>query len=92
MTKAQTLEYHPIAHLTVRTRICPRSGTTFAILGGNPDSPSFEKPLFSGFVEKGMGAELRRLAHHIDELEAKLPQVDPAENAPVSADKEGLAV
>lgn len=92
MTKVQELAYHPVAHLTVRTRICPRSGTTFAFLGGDPHAPKFERPLISGFVEKGMAKQLRRLAHHLDELEAKLPQSDATENGLVSVDKEALAI
>ncbi|MBL4767877.1 MAG: hypothetical protein JKY94_09205 [Rhodobacteraceae bacterium] len=78
MTKPQTLEYHSVGHITFRTRRCPKVGITFALLAGDPQSPSFEKALFTGFVEKGMGTQLRRLAHHLDELEAKLDEVEPA--------------
>lgn len=87
MTKAQILEYHTVGHITFRTRRCTRNGITFALLAGDPESPKFEKALFTGFVERGMGSQLRRLAHHFDELEASLPQTEPAQNAPVSAGK-----
>jgi len=61
-----------IGHVIVRTTDHRENGQTFSLY---PDVEGGEKkPLFTGHVEKGMGAELRRLAHHFDDLEARLPK------------------
>ncbi|MFV1591277.1 hypothetical protein VWZ88_01755 [Phaeobacter sp. JH20_36] len=65
--------YFRIGHVVVRTTVHRENGQTFSLF---PDVEGGEaKPLFTGHIEKGMGTELRRLAHHFDDLEAKLPKV-----------------
>ena len=50
----------------------PENGQTFALFAGEALRPEDQKrSLFSGHVRKGMGTELRRLAHRFDELERK---------------------
>lgn len=55
-----------VAHMTFETKEYPRSGLTFAVYAGDPDD---RKPNFSGFIEKGMAAELLKLSAHIRKLE-----------------------
>lgn len=60
-----------VAHFWVEVCDHPENGVTFALKVGDQrrdKSPS----LFSAHVEKGMAAELRALADHIEPLEAKL--------------------
>lgn len=75
-------EYFRLGHVIVRTTEHRENGKTFALY---PDIEGGEKkPLFTGHIEKGMGTQLRRLAHHFDDLEAGLPsEVDdqPPEGA-----------
>ncbi|NOX39736.1 MAG: hypothetical protein GXP05_04275 [Alphaproteobacteria bacterium] len=62
-------EEYCVAHMLFQVIDHPKDGPTFSL--GSALHPS--KPaLFTGFVEKGMGTALRRLAHRFDELEAKL--------------------
>ena len=64
-------EHFRFGHVIVRTTDHRNNGKTFALY---PDVEGGEKkPLFTGHVEKGMGTQLRRLAHHFDDLEATLP-------------------
>lgn len=63
-------QYFHIGHVVCRTTEHREYGITFALY---PDVEAGEKkPLFTGHIEKGMGTELRRLAHHFDDLEARL--------------------
>lgn len=60
-----------VAHFCVEVCDDPEIGVTFGLKTGcaaQGKSPA----LFSGFVEKGMAAELRALADHIEPLEGKL--------------------
>ncbi len=67
-------QFFRIGHVVVRTTCHRENGQTFSLY---PDVEDGEKkPLFTGHVEKGMGTELRRLAHHFDDLEARLPKED----------------
>ncbi|UWQ77372.1 transposase [Leisingera sp. M658] len=43
---------------------------TFGLFAAEADEPKHRRPLFTGFVERGMGDQLRRLADRFDELEA----------------------
>lgn len=54
----------------VCVEICP-TNRTFALFAGNPDDMETPRPLFTGFVERGMGTVLRRIAHRFDDLEPK---------------------
>jgi hypothetical protein len=71
--KTYEREAFQVAH--VRFEVCdhPEHGKTFALFAGDPLDPKFQRPLFTGFVHRGMGTQLRRLAHRIDELEEGLP-------------------
>lgn len=62
-------QHFRVGHMIVRTTDHAENGQTYCLY---PDVEGGEKkPLFTGHVEKGMGTELRRLAHHFDDLEAK---------------------
>lgn len=62
-----------VAH--IRFEVCdhPDHGKTFALFAGDAADPKMQRALFTGSVQRGMGTQLRRLAHRIDELEAGLP-------------------
>jgi len=62
----------PVAHLRFDVADHRENGCTFALLIGDPITAQDRRPLFSGHIEPGMGKQLRRLAHHIDGLEAKM--------------------
>lgn len=64
----------PVAHVRFEVADHPENGCTFALLVGDPITAKDRRPLFSGHIEPGMGTQLRRLAHHIDDLEAKTAQ------------------
>lgn len=65
-------EAYPIAHITVEVIDHPEHGATFALIAGEALHARDRRPLFSGHVEAGMGTQLRRLAHRIDELEDRM--------------------
>ncbi|WP_299949094.1 hypothetical protein [uncultured Ruegeria sp.] len=68
--KILSQQVYRLGHVVVRTTDHRENGKTFAL---NPDVEGGEKkPLFTGHIEKGMGTQLRRLAHHFDDLEAGL--------------------
>lgn len=46
-------------------------GKTFALFAGNPKDQKNPRPLFTGFIHRGMGTTLRRIAHRFDDLEPK---------------------
>lgn len=58
-----------VSHLVFELVDHPEHGKTFALFAGDPDARPM---LFSGHVNVGggMGTQLRRLAHAIDDLEA----------------------
>lgn len=58
----------PIAHFTVRVRETDLDGCTFSLFAGEPKDIGPGRALFSGFVERSMGAELRKLADLIDDI------------------------
>lgn len=62
-------ERFPVAHVVFQVIDHPENGVTFGLFTCDPDQ---SRPLFSSHIEKGMGTQLRKLAHRIDELEAKL--------------------
>jgi hypothetical protein len=62
----------PVAHVRFEVADHPENGSTFALLIGDPITAQDRRPLFSGHIEPGMGTQLRRLAQHIDRLEAKM--------------------
>ncbi|WP_417257372.1 hypothetical protein [Celeribacter sp.] len=64
-------ELFEVAHITFEVVDHPEYGQTFALIAGHALHAKDRRPLFSGHVEQGMGTQLRRLAHRIDELEAK---------------------
>lgn len=59
-----------VAHVEFELVDHPDDGVTFGL---RPVfGPADRRCLFSGHIERGMGTQLRRLAHAIDVLEAKL--------------------
>ena len=72
MTKPETREQYRVGHITVETCNSPRHGVTFALIAGEAVHKTNPRSLFTGHLEKGMGTQLRRLAHHFDELEQHL--------------------
>ena len=65
---AERLQY-PVAHITFEVS---RKNGTFGLFPGLAENAKERRPLFTGFVEKGMGTQLRKLAHLCDEIEAEL--------------------
>jgi len=65
-------EHFLVAHVTFELS---RKAGTFALVVGLPEGAARRGPLFTGFVEEGMGTQLRRLAHAIDEIEAEQKRV-----------------
>lgn len=65
-------EAFQVAHVTVEVIDHPEHGATFALIAGEAVHARDRRPLFSGHVEVGMGTQLRRLAHRIDEIEARM--------------------
>lgn len=63
-------EVFHVAHVTFEVCDHPKNGATFALIAGN-DPEATRRKMFSGYIESGMGTQLRRLAHRIDELEPK---------------------
>ena len=61
-------EHFQVAHVTFELS---RKEGTFALVAGQAEDAARRAPLFTGFVEPGMGTQLRRLAHVIDEIEAE---------------------
>tara|TARA_A100000171_G_C2090234_1_gene124175 strand:+ start:91 stop:324 length:234 start_codon:yes stop_codon:yes gene_type:complete len=60
-------EQYKVAHLTFEL-----TQTTFAVIAGEAVFAKDRKPLFTGNIHKGIGTELRKLAHQFDERESKL--------------------
>lgn len=73
-----TREQFWVAHVMFELIDHPENGITFALIAGLATEAKYRRPLFSGHIERGMGTQLRRLAHRLDELEARLPR-DPQE-------------
>jgi len=69
MTKKLVRDELKVGHITFKTTIEPSGCATFALIAGECANEQKTKPLFTGVVEKGMGTQLRRLAHHFDDLE-----------------------
>ncbi len=62
-----------VGHILFELSDHPKNGATFALIAGEATEEKHKRPLFTGFVHKGMGTQLRRLAHRFDEIEANLP-------------------
>lgn len=65
-------EQFPVGHITFEVLDHPQNGKTFALIAGDAVSAKDRRPLFSGHIQKGMGRQLRQLAHRLDELEVGL--------------------
>ncbi|ABF64367.1 hypothetical protein TM1040_1634 [Ruegeria sp. TM1040] len=61
-----------VGHILFELCDHPENGKTFALIAGEATEAKFMRPMFTGFVQRGMGTQLRRLAHRFDELEADL--------------------
>ena len=46
---------------------------SFALIAGDALTANDRRPLFTGFVQRGMARQLRELAHRFDKIEAGLP-------------------
>ena len=69
-------EAFPVGHVLFEVCDHPEHGRTFALFAGEATEAKQRAPLFTGFVQRGMATQLRRLAHRFDELEAALPPGD----------------
>ena len=65
-----TRQSFPLAHVLIELIDHPKDGITFGLR--TKFGPENRPCLCSGHIEKGMATELRRLAHVLDGLEAKL--------------------
>lgn len=63
-------EYYPLAHVEIELIDHPENGITFGLR--TKYGPENRPCLCSGHIERGMATSLRRLAHRLDELEAKM--------------------
>lgn len=72
MTKPKKRERLKVAHMTFETIVGPGGETTFGLYASPCLDKKKPKPLFVGFVEKGMAAELLKLSAHIRQLERDL--------------------
>lgn len=61
-----------VGHVTFEVIDHPQNGVTFALIAGGALNAKDRRPMFSGHVSRGMATQLRRLAHHLDDLEGKL--------------------
>lgn len=61
-------ERFKVSHIVFEVVDHPKDGSTFALFVGDEFDPK-RRPLFTGHITKGMGTELRKLAHRMDELE-----------------------
>ena len=66
----------PVAHITFRVRETDVDGTTFALFAGEPKDIAPSRALFTGFVERDMGKQLRKLADLIDDINDKQALAD----------------
>lgn len=62
-------------------QICdhPEHGVTFALIAGEATEAKFRRPLFAAHVQRGMAAQMRRLADRLEQLEAKVSPNDIVE-------------
>jgi hypothetical protein len=61
-----------VGHVTFEVCDHPEHGVTFALIAGEAVHARDRRPMFSGHVAVGMGTQLRRLAHHLDDLEKSI--------------------
>lgn len=68
-----------VGHIAIEVIDHPENGATYGLRAAVELVDGKTPPLlFSGHIECGMGTQLRRLAHRMDELEAALVEkVDP---------------
>lgn len=59
-----------VEHVGFHIIDCPEHGRQFALFTGLDEQPTRKNTLFTGFVHPGMAADLRRLADHIETMEA----------------------
>ena len=67
-------EHWPVGHVTFEI-VAPHPKqlcSSFALIAGESPEGTKRKPLFTGVIHKGMGTQMRRLAHRFDELEAEI--------------------
>lgn len=69
-------EQFRVGHILFEICDHPKNGATFALIAGEATEAKHKRPLFTGFVNRGMGTALRRLAHRFDEIEAKLQKAE----------------
>ncbi|MDE4272973.1 hypothetical protein PXK58_00815 [Phaeobacter gallaeciensis] len=62
-----------VGHVLFEFHRCSERGHVFDLIAGEATPAKRARPLFSAGVQRGMGTQLRRLAHRFDELEAGLP-------------------
>lgn len=68
-------EHFEVAHVTFElSDRGPES--TFSLVAGLAVHAKDRRPLFTGFIEPGMATQLRKLAHRIDEIEARASETE----------------
>ncbi len=77
--KSYTRERFWLDHVMFEVCDHPENGRTFALIAGEATEEKLRRPLFTGHIKRGMGTQLRRLAHRFDELEASLPPDETVE-------------
>ncbi len=64
-------EAFEVGHVTFEIADHPETGATFALIAGQAMHARDRRPLFTGHVRPGMATQLRKLAHRLDEIEAR---------------------
>ena len=62
-------EEFPVSHFLFAVDGGPM---TFGLYAAEPEGSKNRRPLVTGFIERGMGDQLRRLADRVEEIEAGL--------------------
>jgi hypothetical protein len=64
-------EPFPVSHVLFELCDHPENGATFALIAAKAPEAKYRQRLFSGHIEAGMAAALRRLADRIEKLEPR---------------------
>ena len=62
-------EQYEVGHITFEVIDHPDHGKTFALIAGEALSAKDRRPLFTGYVQEGMGKQMARLALRLMDLE-----------------------
>ena len=62
-------EQYEVGHITFEVIDHPDDGKTFALIAGEALSAKDRRPLFTGYVQEGIGKQMARLALRLMDLE-----------------------